>query len=265
MNMHIAITPSLVALLAIIVGSVTSTSSPRALGLTGNDTSDFGRSRMAFYDAFNTKDRPNCYDINVSAIPDYFSHIHFAFADLTADYQLDVSRTSDQFEALKKMPNKKIISIGIGEKFNSTMSKMLHAGVQSDEADTFAQSIGAFIDSHGLDGVSLAWSPYTGEVDQYISFLGTLRSQLPAGNTISVAIDRHFQDPKYKIKQIADAIDHFIFKAFDYHGYLDVLSQPQLYVPHSSRSLSFPPYLLEKRRKRRKKDTNKWASPNLQD
>ncbi|KEZ43433.1 hypothetical protein SAPIO_CDS4614 [Scedosporium apiospermum] len=185
---------------------------------------------MAFYDAFNTKDRPNCYDINVSAIPDYFSHIHFAFADLTADYQLDVSRTSDQFEALKKMPNKKIISIGIGEKFNSTMSKMLHAGVQSDKADLFSQSIGAFIDSHGLDGVSLAWSPYAGEVDQYISFLGTLRSQLPAGKTISVAIDRHFQDPKYKIKQIADAIDHFIFKAFDYHGYLDVLSQPQLFT-----------------------------------
>lgn len=52
-------------------------------------------------------------DISKLAHNGYYSHIHWAFANVTTDFQVDVSGEQDQFDGLKKLTLPfKILSFG---------------------------------------------------------------------------------------------------------------------------------------------------------
>lgn len=67
--------------------------------------------RVGYYEAFNYG-RP-CQHMSPSQIPHYYTHVHFAFANITDDYDVDVSSFQDVWDAyLSTSGFKKIVSFG---------------------------------------------------------------------------------------------------------------------------------------------------------
>ena len=77
--------------------------------------------RIGYFEAWNA-DRP-CLNMRADQIPTYqYTHIHFAFPNVTEDFKIDVSGVKDQFNRFKKLKGvKKIISLG-GWAFVSVLS-----------------------------------------------------------------------------------------------------------------------------------------------
>lgn len=89
----------------------------------------------------------------------FYTHIHFAFANLTADFKVDVSGAKDDFETFKTMTGvKRIISFG-GWDFSASPGtfNILREAVKPANRETFKNNIVAFIQEHGLDGVDIDW------------------------------------------------------------------------------------------------------------
>lgn len=91
---------------------------------------------------------------------DYYTHIHFSFADITPDdFAVDISKVQEQFDIFKGMTGvKKVISFG-GWDF-STMPgtfNILRTAVQPANRDKFKENLIAFVDEHNLDGIDLDW------------------------------------------------------------------------------------------------------------
>ena len=100
---------------------------------------------------------------------DSFTHIHFAFANVTAgDWKVEITdpHVKEQFELFKDMKDiKKIISFG-GWDF-STMPgtySILREAVKPFNRETFKNNLIAFMNEHNLDGMDLDWE-YPGVSD----------------------------------------------------------------------------------------------------
>ncbi|OBT75801.1 hypothetical protein VF21_05582 [Pseudogymnoascus sp. 05NY08] len=72
---------------------------------------------LAYFEAWNTEGR-SCLRMDVSQInaggKETYSHIHFAFATITTDWKVDLTKVQAQFDKFKKMTTKakKILSFG---------------------------------------------------------------------------------------------------------------------------------------------------------
>lgn len=114
--------------------------------------------RVAYFSAWN-HNRP-CLWMNVDQIDtSRYTHIHFAFADLTPDFRVDVSKVQDQFDRFKAMRGvKRIISFG-GWDFSTKPAtyQILRNAVKYENRQRFKQNVVEFVNSHGLDGVDLDW------------------------------------------------------------------------------------------------------------
>ena len=89
-----------------------------------------------------------------------YTYIHFAFADLTPSFTVDVSKVQDQFDGFKKLSGpKKIISFGGWEFSNTQASYAVCRNMVSTELNRqkAARNIIRFITEHNLDGVDFDW------------------------------------------------------------------------------------------------------------
>ena len=68
--------------------------------------------RIGYFEAWNAE-RP-CLNMRADQIPtEKYTHIHFAFPDVTEDFKIDVSKMEDEFDRFKKLEGvKKIVSLG---------------------------------------------------------------------------------------------------------------------------------------------------------
>jgi hypothetical protein len=68
--------------------------------------------KIGYFEAWNAE-RP-CLNMRADQIPtNRYTYIHFAFADVTEDFKIDVSKVQDEFYRFKKLEGaKKIISLG---------------------------------------------------------------------------------------------------------------------------------------------------------
>jgi GH18 family chitinase len=86
-----------------------------------------------------------------------YTHIHFAFAVLTEDYQVSLGELTGSFNSFKvQIGYKRIIDFG-GWTF-STDSGTYHFfrnGISAENRQTMATNIANFVNDHGLDGVVL--------------------------------------------------------------------------------------------------------------
>lgn len=90
-----------------------------------------------------------------------YTHIHFAFATLTPDYQVVIGdkQTEFEFNQFKALTGtKRILSFG-GWEFSTSPATyaIFRNGVRSENRLKLATSIANFIKSHNLDGVDIDW------------------------------------------------------------------------------------------------------------
>ncbi|KAH8803575.1 hypothetical protein F5884DRAFT_509641 [Xylogone sp. PMI_703] len=190
--------------------------------------------KVGYWEAFDVS-RP-CLQMSVSQIPSGYSHIHFAFAGVTSDFQVDTSGVTEQFQDFVKATGyKKIISFG-GWSFSTDTDSfpIFREGVTTANRQTFAQSVVNMITENNLDGVDFDWE-YPGAPDipgippgspsdgpNYLAFLQTLRSMLPAGKTMSMAAPASYWYLRgFPIKDMAPVLDYIVFMTYDLHGQWD--------------------------------------------
>jgi GH18 family chitinase len=130
-----------------------------------------------------------------------FSHIHFAFANITQDMEVDIGNVRPSFEAFVGIRDfKRILSFG-GWSFSTSQDTypIFRQGVTDAQRQKFAKNVVNFLEDHDLDGLDFDWE-YPGAPDipgipeskedgaNYIKFLQMVRDIIPAGKTISVAM-----------------------------------------------------------------------------
>lgn len=190
---------------------------------------------IGYFEAFGIQ-RP-CLNMNAYSIKiDSYTHIHYAFGNITSDFNVNDGGYGDQFQQFLDLPSvKKIISFG-GWAFSTDPSTYMifREGVLPANSQTLAQNVVNFVVGNGLDGVDFDWE-YPGEPDipgipagspddgtNYLAFLQQLRSLLPADITISVAAPASYWYLKgFPIADIAKVVDYIVFMTYDLHGIWD--------------------------------------------
>ncbi|KAK4233494.1 killer toxin subunits alpha/beta-like protein [Achaetomium macrosporum] len=166
-----------------------------------------------------------------------YTHIHFAFATVTADkYEVNMGPTINQFYYFKDLTGvKKILSFG-GWTFSTDPATygIFRTGVRSENRNTMAKNIADFIISNNLDGVDIDWeypaapdipdvpSGDPAEGSDYLKFLVVLKNLLPRSKTVSFAAPAGYWYLKgFPMDSIAKVVDYVIYMTYDLHGQWD--------------------------------------------
>lgn len=130
--------------------------------------------RIAYFEAWN--DNRPCLRLRVDRInTSKYTHIHFAFADVTpGTFQVDISKVQQQFNIFKTMTGvKKIISFGSWAfSAEAPTYQILRDAVKSANRDRFRNNLPKFVEDHNLDGIDLDWE-YPGVTTSPVSLVLT--------------------------------------------------------------------------------------------
>ena len=169
-----------------------------------------------------------------------YTHLHFAFGVLTADYkvQFDDILTSYEFENFKRIRGPaRILSFG-GWDFSTKPDTYMifREGVTPANRLKMAQNIANFVKDNGLDGVDIDWeypgAPDIPEIppaseddgDNYLAFLVILKNLLP-GKSVSIAAPSSYWYLRaFPIATIARIVDYIVYMTYDLHGQWDAES-----------------------------------------
>jgi LysM repeat protein len=115
---------------------------------------------IAYFEGFGLG-RPCLYEDASQLDPSKYTHLHFAFASLTADYKVHFqdSLTEWEFQNFKTIRGPaKILSIG-GWDFstNNNTYTIFRQGVTAANRLTLAHNIADFVKANNLDGVDIDW------------------------------------------------------------------------------------------------------------
>lgn len=116
--------------------------------------------RVAYFESWNLGRK--CLHMSVDEIDtSFYTHIHFAFANVTTDFRPEITDPSvkEQFDIFKAMTGvKRIISFG-GWAFSvdGPTHNILRNAVLAANRDKFKNNLIAFMNEHGLDGIDLDW------------------------------------------------------------------------------------------------------------
>lgn len=193
---------------------------------------------IGYFEAFNLQ--RSClqmfsYQINESI----YTHIHYAFGNITTDYQINDGGYTQQFQyfSTQLKQAKRIMSFG-GWDFstNPDTYMIFREGVTAANRQTLAQNMAAFITSNGLDGVDIDWE-YPGAPDipgippastddgaNYLLFLQELRSLLPSKSISISAPASYWYLRGFPIADMAKVVDYIVFMTYDLHGTWDLRS-----------------------------------------
>ncbi|KAH7159572.1 hypothetical protein B0J13DRAFT_592197 [Dactylonectria estremocensis] len=204
--------------------------------IVNNDSPPSSFIRVGYFEAWNNE-RP-CLWMDASELQTMTSltHIHFAFARLTANFQVDISHVSKQFNKFKKLTGVKRV-LAFGGWVDSTDPGKFHIlrnAVKKENRLAVAKNIAAFIKEHGLDGVDMDWE-YPGAPDipdipaadvtdgtDYLGMLTLLKAYLGTGKTLSIAAPASFWYLKaYPIEKMGKLLDYIIYMTYDLHGQWD--------------------------------------------
>ncbi|KAL6857694.1 hypothetical protein ACO1O0_005136 [Amphichorda felina] len=189
---------------------------------------------IGYFEAWN-QDRP-CLNMMPSSIPSGYADVHFAFANITTDYKVDVSgyqKMFDEFVQLEKP--RRIISFG-GWAFSTEINTapIFREGVTDTQRESFATNVVNFVKEHKLDGVDFDWE-YPGAPDipgipagdpedgnRYLAFLKLVKKALPEGKSVSIAAPASYWYLKgFPIKSISEVVDYIVYMTYDLHGQWD--------------------------------------------
>ncbi|KAJ6073194.1 hypothetical protein N7467_011279 [Penicillium canescens] len=208
---------------------------------------------VGYYEAFQNT-RP-CLNMDVTAInntvqwggqdgghsifDETWDHIHFAFANVTEKFEVDVSSVKDEFDDFKKYssPGKKpkVLSFG-GWSFSTDLDSyaVFRKGVTNDQRSLFASNVAKFAHDNDLDGLDFDWeypgapdipgipAGDSGDGDRYLQFLKEVRDNLSSDKTLSIAAPSSYWYLKgFPIKNISSVVDYIVYMTYDLHGQWD--------------------------------------------
>ncbi|KAM0510822.1 hypothetical protein ACHAPE_010505 [Trichoderma viride] len=199
-------------------------------------TPPFKEMRIAYYESWNSNRK--CLNMDVDQIDtSKYTHIHFAFANITSSFAIDISGAQGQFDRFKAMPSsvKKIISFG-GWDFSTKPGtfNILREATKAANRATFQSNVVAFIKQHNLDGVDIDWE-YPGAPDipdipagdsdagkDYYETLAALKTALGSSKSVSLAAPASYWYLKaFPIKDVGAKIGYIIYMTYDLHGQWD--------------------------------------------
>lgn len=188
--------------------------------------------KIAYFESWNWN-RP-CLHMHVDSIDaSVYMHVHFAFANITTDFKIDISGAQDEFDRFKAMTGiKRIISFG-GWAF-STEPGTFRILKEASNRGTFISNVVAFVSTHGLDGVDVDWE-YPGAPDipgipagdpiegmDYYNTLVELKSKVGSGKVVSFAAPASYWYLKaFPIALMGSAPDYIVYMTYDLHGQWD--------------------------------------------
>ncbi|KAJ5241649.1 Peptidoglycan-binding Lysin subgroup [Penicillium citrinum] len=206
--------------------------------IVNNDDAPDNFYHVAYFEVFNLK--RDCLNMDVNEISDTFlTHVHFAFAGLTADFEVsfDNDEYKKQFEKFVKQDAsyKKILSFGgWAESTSATTFQRYRDVVKSGNREKFAKSIKAFFEKYdGLDGIDFDWE-YPGATDipgvpagsdsdddNYLGFLKLMKNTI-GDKSLSIALPASYWYLKtFPISKMSDYVSYFIYMTYDLHGQWD--------------------------------------------
>ncbi|KAJ5437022.1 Glycoside hydrolase superfamily [Penicillium cf. griseofulvum] len=193
---------------------------------------------VVYYEAWSTT-RP-CMNLNVADVPKKGEpkYVHFAFANITADMEVDISDVEAPFNTFVDMKGEtnRILSFG-GWAFSTAPETfpIFRQAVTDAQRQKFADNVVAFLKLHDLDGLDFDWE-YPGAPDipgipegspedgaNYVKFLKMVRDQLPEGKTLSVAMPASYWYLRgfHPITEFEKVVDYVIYMTYDLHGQWD--------------------------------------------
>lgn len=141
-------------------------------------------------------------DVSKMTFDNYYTHVHWAFGNITASWEVDVTGQKEQFDGLLKLQGiKRIMSFGgWGFSTDAATHQIFRTGVRDGNRQVLAANIVKFIVDNDLEGVDFDWE-YPGAQDipgvgpdaldsgeNYAQFLKLVREQLPKDKSISMAL-----------------------------------------------------------------------------
>jgi hypothetical protein len=179
-----------------------------------------------------------CGNMDAGQIGNDYTHVHFAFGEVTRDFRVDVSQVQDQFDAFLGIQGpKRILSFG-GWAFSAEVAvgkwDIFRQAVLPGNREKLAQNVVDFVKSSGLDGVDFDWeypsAPDLPDIPTdskdsgalYLEFLKLVRKGLPAGKTLAIAAPAsYWYLSGFPIAEIAKVVDYIVYMTYDFHGQWD--------------------------------------------
>lgn len=209
--------------------------------ITNNDVAPSEFRKVGYFEAWNSE--RSCLNMDITDMPTgRITHIHFAFATVTKDFDVSVEAVKDQFQKYKDLKTnaKKIVSFG-GWDFSTGENtfQLFRDATNAANRDTFVTNAVAFLKENELDGLDFDWE-YPGapdipgvppgspaEANNYLEFLNKLKAKMPAGKSISVALPASFWYLQtYPVVWMQYFVDYFVYMTYDLHGQWGKLSPP---------------------------------------
>lgn len=113
---------------------------------------------VAYFEGWNRERQ--CLHMDVDQVDKTrYSHIHFAFIDITSDFKMNTTKVQAQFDIFKRMTGiKKIVSFGGWDFSNAPGTfRILREATKPANRATFVNNLLSFVRTHNLDGVDLDW------------------------------------------------------------------------------------------------------------
>lgn len=114
--------------------------------------------QLGYFEAWNLE-RP-CLHMDVSKLQNSkYDIIHFAFANITADFKVDVGHVKEQFNGFTKLTGlSRVLSFG-GWTFSTALDTyaIFRSSVTDANRDAFANAVVAFAVNNNLDGLDFDW------------------------------------------------------------------------------------------------------------
>ncbi|KAK3291492.1 glycoside hydrolase superfamily [Chaetomium fimeti] len=191
--------------------------------------------RIAYFEAFNF-DRP-CLKMDVAQIDtSKYTHVHFAFLDLTPAFEVDIVRYMEQFTRFTKLTGvKRIVSFG-GWTMSTSLAtyNIFRDAVKPENRQTFVRNLVNFVNEWGLDGVDIDWE-YPGAQDlpeipagslddgkNLAACLVLLRDLLSPDKSLSIATPASYWYLRgFPMAKMAASLDYIVYMTYDLHGQWD--------------------------------------------
>ncbi|KAH6608594.1 hypothetical protein Trco_001940 [Trichoderma cornu-damae] len=206
------------------------------MDIVNNEKAPDGFKKIAYYESWNL-DRP-CMRMDVRTVADMdqgYTHLHFAFVNITKDLKISVNDPHGQFENFKALSGIKRVAAFGGWSFSvgADSYTTFREAVKPENRDFFANQVVQFVKSNNLDGVDFDWE-YPGATDlpipsgspddpaNYLKLLQLVRKKLPTGMTLSIAAPASYWYLKaFPIAEIAETVDYIVYMTYDLHGQWD--------------------------------------------